>query len=131
MTRNTVFLFAVLFLIPTLLACDVIGGKPNTSAPGADNINDLQRACQERRAAIDGWQDKEERKLEDEIGEGNNTVLGLMVKLDRIRQDAAEMKKELNNNCRVKSRELEVTYPATQDPGVNENEVFPTVTPSR
>ena len=124
---NLIFLSITISLMLTMLACNVIGGKPNTSAPKADNLNDLQQACQERQAEIDDWQDKEERKLEDEIGKGNNTVLGLMVKLDRIRQDAAAMRDELRNNCRVKRGLLEATYPATQSPGGNER--LPTVTP--
>ena len=127
MNRIGIFVAVSLFLLFTVVACDVLDRKPNTSAPGADNVNDLLQACQERQAEIDDWQDKEERKLEDEIGQGNNTVLGLMVKLDRIRQDAAAMRDELRSNCRVKRQVLEATYPATESPGGNER--LPTVTP--
>ncbi len=118
-----------LFLLFAVIACDVLDRKPNTSVPNADNLNDLLYACQERREKIDDWVEGEERKLEDKVVDGGTTVLGVMVKLDRIEQDAKEMKGELSDNCQAKIRELDLHDSDSKDS--ESGEPFPTVTPLR
>lgn len=123
-----------LFFVPLLLvglSCDaasnLVSGKPNTSAPRAANDIAFWLACDERRQGIDDWERDEERKIEDEWIDGERGFLQSGAKLERIREDARAMRRELQSNCEAASRQWE-PHDFSDD---QEGEPFPTVTPCR
>lgn len=78
----------------------VVSGKPNTSAPRtSDNYNTFWQACDERRGKIDSWEQDELFKVEDEWIDGERGLLQSGVKIERIEEEADNMRRELKNNC--------------------------------
>ena len=122
----------VIFLIPLLLAglsCDatsnLVSGKPDTSAPRATNdINAFWEACDEREQSIDDWERDEERKIEDEWIDGERGLLQSGAKLERAKEDARAMRRELRSNCEAARPKWELPDFSDQEDGA-----FPTVTP--
>ena len=99
-----------LFLMLTMIACDAVGGlggKPNTSAPNTDDINEVFAVCSERQDAIDDWENQEERRVEDDFVDGKTTLLRAGVEYERIEEEAREMRGELDDNCQDRIREID------------------------
>ena len=86
-----------------LVSCEALGGNPNTSAPSASNETEFWNACQERQSAIDDWEKREERKIEDDFADGNLTGAGVFFKVNRVAEDAEAMREELQANCQQKA----------------------------
>ena len=89
-----------------LLACNGLGSSPNTSAPGGvDEVVEFWEACEEREDAIDDWEEREMRKLEEDFADGDRTLMGSMVKYELIEEDADAYREELMDNCRARADE--------------------------
>ncbi len=110
MYQITTYGMLALLLILTAIACDAVGGlggKPNTSAPNTDDINEVFAVCSERQDVINDWEDQEERKVEDDFIDGKTTLLRAGVEYERIEEEAREMRAELENNCQDRIREID------------------------
>ena len=95
----------VLLLMLALVSCEALGGNPNTSAPSASNETEFWNACQERQSAIDDWEKREDRKIEDDLADGKITFGGAFIKTGRVDEDAEAMREELLVNCQQKAYE--------------------------
>ena len=109
----------LLFFVPLLflLACDAVMAHPNTSAPRTRDLGEYTRACDERRDAIDDWERKQERKVEDEWIEGRRGLLQTGVKARRIGEEAQSMRQELRDNCEANKPSPEIAAKRLGIPG--------------
>ena len=103
--RALSFPLATLFISSAFLiiSCDVVGGKPNTSAPTANDRIALWEACDEREGQIDEWEKRKEREIEDEWIDGKRGTWQSAAKALRIEKEADAMRDELRDNCHVKA----------------------------
>ena len=99
MLHRTFFVLPLLFL---LLACDAVSAHPSTSAPRTRDLGEYLRACDERHDAIDDWERKHERKIEDEWIDGRRGLLQSGAKLEQVEEEAQSMRRELSDNCEAK-----------------------------
>lgn len=104
LTRPLLLLFPLLILsIPFLVACGSVsgltGGKPSTSAPGASEPNEHYALCAERADAIDDWERRQARKIEDEWIDQKRGLLQSGAKFQRVQEEAREMRLDLQDNC--------------------------------
>ena len=122
--------FSTLLLMSAILACNGLGGSPNTSAPrGVDEVVEFWEACEEREDAIDDWEEREMRKLEEDFADGYRTLMGSMVKYELIEEDADTFREELMDNCRAKAdKDFPDAFPTPVD---RRGDPFPTPTPWR
>ncbi len=90
----------VIALVVFLSACDGLPiGKPSTSAPRTDDPGEHMDRCSERLDAIYEWEEREKRKLEDEWIDGERGIWQSMAKVERIQEEAREMRYALQENC--------------------------------
>ena len=115
--RVTILVLAVF----TLLACSIPGGKPSTSAPRlTDDLDVFWEACNEKVGRVDGWEQREKRKVEDEWIDGKRGLWQSGAKIERIEEDADALRSTLRKNCGERAKASEPS-----------GEVFPTVTPRK
>lgn len=101
-------LFAKLFsrvlllclVVLLLAACDDLSvGKPSTSAPRASDPNEHYALCAERGEAIDRWKREQRQKIENEWMDEKRGLLQSHAKIERIDEEAREMRLDLQDNC--------------------------------
>ena len=73
-----------LFLPISVLACDVVSGRPSTSAPRDQDVQAYGRARDEKEEALHDWERGHERRAEDEWTDGRRGILQLGAKIERI-----------------------------------------------
>lgn len=101
--------FLVILSVCSLLlaiSCDAVSGgisnKPNSSAPRAsDDYDTFWQTCNERRSKIDDWERDEILKVEDEWIDGKRRMLQSAAKVERIEDEADDMRSELSDNCKA------------------------------
>lgn len=99
-------LITLTMIILSVVACNVVSGKPSTSAPrGIEDINDFWQACYDLEDEIDAWAEREKRQAEEDFADGDRTVVGAIVKQELIDDDALAMKRELRDNCNARADE--------------------------
>ncbi len=93
---------SLLLAISCSAASGVVSGKPNTSAPRSSNdYTTFWQACDERRGKIDNWERDEMLKVEDEWIDGKRGIWQSATKIERIEEEADDMRSELANNCKA------------------------------
>ena len=93
------------FVLLSLLACDTVG-RPSTSAPSVTGDRDaFLRACSDRQQAIRDWESQQRDKLAEEWMEGDRGLLQSAAKMEKIEQEARDMRQTLDDNCRAKDDE--------------------------
>ena len=116
-------LFAILILVLTsimLLSCGFVSGKPNTSAPsGYDNPGFLLDACHEREQEINAWEEDQKRRIEEEVADDERSLLGAIIKIEQIEEEAYGLRRELESNCQ---REVKRLFADIQGANVMERE---------
>ena len=90
-----------------VMACGAIGGKPSASAPGGgESRADFWEQCQERRDAIDRWEEEESNKVADKWIDGEITMMRGAVEVEEVKADADALRDELMDNCEAKAIEM-------------------------
>ena len=108
------------------VACGAVGGKPSTSAPNTENLGEYLRACDEKMEAIRDWESDQMREVEDEWIEGERGILQSAAKAERVEEEAAAMRNELERNCERNKPDLgaasrDLGIPGCVDAGVIQN----------
>ena len=116
MLHRTFFVLPLLFL---LLACDAVSANPSTSAPRTRDLGEYTRACGERMDAINEWELKQERNIEDEWIDGRRGLMQSGAKLGRVEEEAQFMRQELRDNCEAKKPSPEIAAKAFGYPGLH------------
>ena len=100
------FLFLAFLFLSLTLACDGLPvGKPSTSAPGsAESLQKFWVACEGRKRPIREWEDRETRKVEDEWMDEERGLVQSLAKVERIEEEARDLRNELMDNCKAKAR---------------------------
>ena len=124
------YVFTIL-LVGVILACNGLGGKPSTSAPGGDDYNDVIYACGDKEDKIDEWEESQLRKVEDDFIDGKTTLLRAGVETERIEEEARELVLELRDNCQEKLDEISGENRQEDNDRDSRGEPFPTPTRSR
>ena len=114
MLHRTFFVLPLLFL---LLACGAVSASPNTSAPITKNLGEYLRTCDERHDAIDDWERKQARNIEDEWIDGRRGLMQSGAKFGQVREEAQSMRQELRDNCEAKKPSPEIAAKRLGIPG--------------